>query len=70
MRFHKGGSSRAEVTLTRCRVLSACRTSETSNGSSLNPLIARLRAIHFQNPLTEGAERIPGTMARYASDSN
>ena len=33
---HRSASRWPEVTLARCRVLSACRTRETSNGSSLS----------------------------------
>jgi hypothetical protein len=38
IRFHS--TCRAEVTLARCRLLSACRTSEVPNGSSLKSPIA------------------------------
>jgi hypothetical protein len=40
IRFHNSGTCRAEVTLARCRLLSACRTSEVPNGSSLKSPIA------------------------------
>jgi hypothetical protein len=37
---HNSGACRTELTLARCRVLSAWRTSEVSNGSSLKSPIA------------------------------
>ncbi len=63
IRFHSRGFSRADITFARCRVLSACRTSESSKGSSLKSPMASSgggRAVHLEHPLVEVAERLAG----------
>jgi hypothetical protein len=61
MRFHKSGSSRAEVTLARWRVLSACRTSvERFVVEVAHRQHGCLSSVHLQDPLVEVAERLSG----------
>jgi hypothetical protein len=66
IRFHKSRSSRAAVTFARCRVLSACRTSEVSNRFVVevpHRVHRRLRPVHLKDPLMKVAR----CLARYGA---